>query len=1040
MAYNFGVDQNDVMLTLVSFASQHEFFNLLSISGAEAQGTLGWLAYAAGLIGFLLLVLMPASWSVKNVAAWFILFLIVLVRPLGEPLFFSNPDSDASVSMVDTTICTGNVLSGKECMETMEGINIEGLKAGEVAIANAPIEIDPAKNDPFKVFSPQAVIIDVINDLNYGISTQLNGLGPRVVDRQLAALETVRRNATGDTFSSYAIADFLASCGARNPDMARVASTPSAKVIERDPDLWQKMAKTPLVFADGVQMFKNYEAFRRNRASDVAIYPTLICAPGTCAEGGAINAFDIDKDPQLTKAQFEGMKAHSIFFNSAADFTRIAAPAQRTEEGDITKPSGTDAAAENISNSLTQLGEDAVRKIMGQKVTMVVPVNVKAALEGKSLSNAANLSAYNSLQEQVDAGMDKAFADADAAASVVAGILSSNHPCAGAAHLAGAVGGTTRARNTDSLLKGAAKFLGRASDWVSTTTCDAVVATAKFATRAVVSSVTHGILGQLANSLVGPTVEISNNGDEAAYIVTNCAQMHTIADKRHNAASANLDMFKKQLAELMEENKELLASQGFEGVEPGQQTALVLQTIIESQTKSCKGVQRCIQNKTGQLQEMARMSKELGLAADRAMAEIMVQQVAEPQYNNVTREIAKDLGQATAGLLVGLKAMIGGYGSGTYAEIMPRIVSFAVSLMIILTPLVFMIGLLVPTWSLGVLIMSIVVIAYFLLTKVVFAMISIVMGVYIAAGEAGVISHETSDFADLVVGAAYTSAFILTGLFMFSLKNPLAAIQQVAGSADKASTISGAEALGVAMGLIKGVKMIVGGPKAIAALGGKAAGAAAIAGSAAQSGAGFAGQASSFIGALAGSGGGSLKEAFTGAHNDTVQGAATRETLRLRSPEEAQAIAQRKFLKEDGAVIDDMLKNNGGGSLAVPQRTVVDRGGKKVPVEIDSIREALTDVFKKGGHDAGSAIRNMIAGATGADGKVDPSKFGSVDQQALKDHGAVRFNANADLMRQADPNIDFSDLERRKLGKLSEDQKTFVVQMHPGTGPSIFDS
>ena len=89
-------------------------------------------------------------------------------------------------------------------------------------------------------------------------------------------------------------------------------------------------------------------------------------------------------------------------------------------------------------------------------------------------------------------------------------------------------------------------------------------------------------------------------------------------------------------------------------------------------------------------------------------------------------------------------------------------------------------------------------------------MISIIMSIFIAARQSGVVSYEIGNFADLVVGSAYTSAFILTGLFMFSLKNPLAAIQQVAGAADKASTVSGAEALAAVATVVKGAKVVGG--------------------------------------------------------------------------------------------------------------------------------------------------------------------------------------------------------------------------------------
>lgn len=1017
MAFNFGVDQNDVMLTMVSFASQHEFFNLL---GLGADGTLAWIAYTCGLIGFLMLVALPASWDIKNILAWLTLFLIVLVRPLGEPLFFSDPIADESVAAVDETVCFGNVLNNRECQGM--NLNVEGLKAGDVIEEQSPIDVDINDNEgTFKMFTPQAAVIDVINDLHYGVATQLNDLGPRVLDRQFAALETLRRNSTGNTYSAYAIADFLASCGARDPDMARVASLSSDKVIERYPDLWGRMAETQLIFADGIQMFRNFDAFRRGQSQETQnmLYPSLICAPGKCAEGGAINAFDQDPNQQITPEELNNF-TNSILYNAPTDFVRIAEPgAPATEDTDRVQ-SGVEKANINLTAAMGGLGDDAIRRMMSQKVSMIVPINIDAALQGNRLQSGGDLSPYRDLYSQV--------------APVLEGAEEAvREQCPDVR--------TERARPTASLLERVGRGLLRGREWLRSKACSVAVGVVGFAARTQARGATF-----LAEPFIGPKVEFGD--DEPAYVVANCAQMHMISNLRHNTASADLQMFGQDLEDLMEENEEILATQNFEGLPPKEQTALVLQTIMDSRASACVNQhpgnenrqQACIQNRNAQLQEMAEMNSEISAAAAHPMAEIMIENVSDPDYVNASRDLANAAGQATSGFFIGLKAMIGGFGSGTYSEIMPRIVTFAVSLMIIMTPLIFMIGLIMPTWSFGILVMSIVVIAYFLLTKVVFSMISIVMTVFVAGREFGVVSYELGNFADLVVGSAYTSAFILTGLFMFSLKNPLAAIQQVAGAADKASTVSGAEALAAAMTVVKGAKVVAGvatgGAGAAAALGSMSSG-----GGGGGSGGGGPSFGDAVSGVIAGydegkkggfSGlisGDSAKAAREASMSKIAVNVADRQDAQTppKTQEHYNDVERGRRMKADSEESALVAKANGYSGAFKDEEAIIETNNHKHPIKVDGKGASIESAFQKIGKN-GEPVREVMRAKQLHEGAKTIKDSGGREGRVEHKYDISVFENNSSATR-----ADFQQMAEKQLGKLLDASGDITTDINKAT-------
>ncbi len=135
--------------------------------------------------------------------------------------------------------------------------------------------------------------------------------------------------------------------------------------------------------------------------------------------------------------------------------------------------------------------------------------------------------------------------------------------------------------------------------------------------------------------------------------------------------------------------------------------------------------------------------------------------------------------------------------------------------MIVMTPFLYMMGLLVPVWSLSIILMPLIGVLYLQSVQIVYVVIKGAfagLGAFVTGGEEGALHLA---MYDMILGLMYVSVFILTAFMLFNLNDAGALVKQMSGKLDSSATIDGKEMIGGAMAVA-----------GFAALPGKAAGAA----------------------------------------------------------------------------------------------------------------------------------------------------------------------------------------------------------------------
>ena len=193
-------------------------------------------------------------------------------------------------------------------------------------------------------------------------------------------------------------------------------------------------------------------------------------------------------------------------------------------------------------------------------------------------------------------------------------------------------------------------------------------------------------------------------------------------------------------------------------------------------------------------------------------------------YFSPVREFASGVGAGLAPVAVFFKGLFGGFEAGTYSAIMPALITWFITLTIIVTPLIYMVGLLIPQWSTGVFITPIITVVYFKSVELSFMLIHQIFEI-VGGSRSGLAMDTgttTANFHDILLGMAYTSAFAVSLVLLFGLRNPAGLIQGLAGKVDNLAKVSTQEALamaGTAMAAVKMGAAVLPGGAAVKALG-----------------------------------------------------------------------------------------------------------------------------------------------------------------------------------------------------------------------------
>lgn len=728
-------------MTALGFAVQTGFFEEV----ADKTGFLGDMATAFGLIGFAIIALMIGRIPFLQILSWLIITLILVVRPLGEPLFFVNLNDDNAPELYQ-----GPAMGGQLTQEEY------ALAVGDAPDGQTFMQRMNDRGYPsITAFTPQIAAISTLNKINAGLSNQFLAPGHRTLDGFQPAINAIKRGRLASDSSNFHLGQFLSICAADDAGAAqRLAATytPFAQLEEQgSEDIIRALQDRKLSGWDAWVLFNQYDGYAQRQGSTgnaSLTLPPLVCPADGCGGEGTYTVTDRELIEEVLRP---------ITVSAADDFTRIR-DTRRQVLFD------THAMTALLSDNV----EGIQRRMREQKLSMAVPLNTN--------SIAAEMS-YESAEDGAYAGFDIAPYIEVTAVGLTGGLGCIAGAKGGAMVGAVGAGATVVGAWTAPLTAGAGAILG----------CAGGALAAAFFTEAAIPETWEVNLG------VG---DARNVHPEKVFVVETCADFHRLTDARLFVDTALSNRLTETIADIMRSGD---LPNDFSQMNAEDQVMVALQSALAAQSLRCgeyetdadvesyqfssqmaADCQAAVERNSGELIAFAQMAAANNTLPS-IMASIHADNATSVRQIGAVRQAMTFGGEMFALTGVELRAIWGGFEAGTYAKIMPFIVNFGTAITVMITPFLYMIGLLVPQWSLSILLIPIVGVVYFQMVKVVFTVINILGATFLDAHELGLLRGTDTAFADIIMGTAYTMAFILSAGLLFALRNPGAIIQNVAG-------------------------------------------------------------------------------------------------------------------------------------------------------------------------------------------------------------------------------------------------------------------
>lgn len=768
----FGLSSNEIEMTALGFAVQHNFFDEI----VRNNSFLSDMALAFGLIGFTIIALTLGRFPTIQILSWAVIFLVMVVRPIGDRVFFTTLDSSNATQLHQTPAIGGNFTQQE--FHVLNG-NIEGTPTFQQ-------RLEQRGYPQLMAFTPQLAAVGILNKINIGLSDQFLSPGSRTLDGFAPAIESLRRGRLASNSTNFHLGQFLTVCAADDAGAAqRLASTyiPYSQLERQGArDVMSALADKRLSGWDAWQLLLQYNDYADRQQGSLEaelVLPPLVCPASGCGGEGQYQTTDSDVVDFVLK---------DVTARSGSDFIRVR--------------DNREVVLADTRDYMVRLDtrQGIMPRMKAQKVTLAVPLNANAI---------ASRIRFESAADGADTGTNLAPVMTAAAQGLAGGL--------------GCVAGAKLGAGGAAIVGGGATAI--------TGGLAAPVAAVAIGAGGLLGCVGGAALGWVVAGEVMPEVYtvnfplINGSGDalqpqpERVFVVENCADFHRLTDARLFVDTALANRLTDTLTEVLESG-DLPAD--FSQMSADQQVRVALHSAMTAQAARCGGSTEALDPYSASAssdcqQQAARNISELltysqTAAANNVLPNIMAAAHARNAQSvrmiGSVRQAMADVGDLTALIGVDLKAIWGGFEAGTYAKIMPFIVSFGTALTIMITPFLYVIGLLVPQWSLSILLIPIVGVVYFQLVKVVFTVVNIMGDTFLQAHQLGLLQGSHSKFSDIIMGTAYTMAFILSAGLLFALRNPGAIIQNVAGKADGLSQIHWQEAVAAAYLGQKGVGVV----------------------------------------------------------------------------------------------------------------------------------------------------------------------------------------------------------------------------------------
>lgn len=786
MNWTFGLSHNEIEMNVLGFGVQNNLFKLIHHSEGANVDFMTDLAIAFSLVGFSFILLSIGRIPFAQIAAWFVIFLIALVRPLGEPLFFTSL-SEQNAPEIYQSPCPGSVLTQEECALATGGAGAAGLTVADRAEARGHSEI--------VAFTPQLVAINALNRVNHGLVNQFLLPGQRLLAGTQPAMEAIRRGRTASESTNFHIRQFLGVCastGTGASSRLAAAYVPFSQ-LERQgsTDVIEALNRKPITALDTVWLFSDYFRYtqaQEGHAGSQLLLPALVCPPAGC---GGIGAWT-ERDESLAGWERVSAVLAPLTANGPSDFSRVRDNRLEVHNDFL-----------SLSSRLHRTDIQHINHVLReQNVAIAVPLNANAIAERMSFESAESGSATGTELTPILNGIGTVLGAAGGGAA--GGAVGCGASLATAGMIGGGMAATGILAPAAPFVAGAVAILGCASS---------VGAGAYFG-------------GTLANAAAPRLLEswdltvgrgsARSPSPEQVYVVQNCADFHRLTDARLFVDTALANRLTQSYAQLLQSGR---LPPDFSTMNPQQRAMVALHEQLEAQRQRCserwlrvlrESDEACVERALGNMAELVATvhTASVNNTLPSILASEEIRSGSTPQMIGDIRNLMIGVGDVFAPVGVSIRALWGGFEAGTYAAIMPFIVSFGTALVIMITPFLYIIGLLVPMWALSILLIPIVGVLYFQLVKTVFVIINIMSNTMIDAHGQGLLTTRNAEFSDIILGTAYTMAFLLSAGLLFALRNPAAIIQNVAGKADGLSQISWQQAAATAYLAQKGVGMV----------------------------------------------------------------------------------------------------------------------------------------------------------------------------------------------------------------------------------------
>lgn len=154
-------------------------------------------------------------------------------------------------------------------------------------------------------------------------------------------------------------------------------------------------------------------------------------------------------------------------------------------------------------------------------------------------------------------------------------------------------------------------------------------------------------------------------------------------------------------------------------------------------------------------------------------------------YTGDAYKLGKAFTSALTGPLAGIYSLGTALKAGAYSAILPIIKNILIAFILVLTPILFLLGLLVPTWAPGVIMTSIVALLFLQMTDVTMVLIDSVLHSVENVLKPVMKSQNSGSsyqaFLEVIWGMAYMASFAITAFLMFAAGNTKAIMSKLAG-------------------------------------------------------------------------------------------------------------------------------------------------------------------------------------------------------------------------------------------------------------------